>query len=364
MADLQAIEGIHYPGPEFPSVPWLKAVLLYWEGILRIVPDGRVPKDDREVKELIEAGAVQDVSPAPFRSATAESFGTRLEDLLQSRKGKPIDEDDCNDGSKHDGQKGDAVVHLTEIEKPLVNKLESKKLVSVSGEWVHMSRPLAQLYRITMANEAARQLYAAPVTETTACDVVSTYFSSRKMTSDPGGVPTDGLQWAQLHTPFPSVETAGRLSVKKLLDLRNKHAHLRQGFRDRIQRHTDSIANLPSAEAVRAHLEQMGKEMDYELQTQRDALRAAGLRDLWTVISISSPLSIGTGMALASAGSPTAAVGAFGVVGLGLAKWFFERKAERREAGHYLLALGRDVQRTNMVGEFGDRMQRLIHGSA
>jgi hypothetical protein len=363
MSDLQAIEGLYYPGPEFPSVPWLKAVLLYWEGILRIVPDGRTPQDSPDVKALLEAGAVQDVSPAPFRTATAEAFGTRLEDLLQSRQGQPIEEGECTDGSKGDA-KAEERIHLTELDRSLVKKLESKKLVSVNGEWAHMSRAIAQLYRITLANEAARQLYAAPVTDTTACDVVSTYFSSRKVTADPKGVPTDGLQWAQLHLPFPSVETAGRLSVKKLLDLRKKHAHLRQGFRERIQKHTDAIADLPSPDAVHSHLEAMGKEMQYDLETQKDALRAAGLRDLWTVISISSPLSLGTGAALATAGSPLAAVGAFGVVGLGVAKWFFERKAERRESGHYLLSLGRDVEQKNMISDFASRMQHLIHGPA
>ncbi|MBV9949449.1 MAG: hypothetical protein JOZ69_21585, partial [Myxococcales bacterium] len=53
---------------------------------------------------------------------------------------------------------------------------------------------------------------------------------------------------------------------------------------------------------------------------------------------------------------------AFGFVGLGVAKWFFERKARRRDQGHYLLALRRDLDRTKMIGDFGARMQRLIHG--
>jgi hypothetical protein len=89
MGEVQAIEALYYPQIEFPSAAWVKAALLYWEGLLRIVPDGRTPEDPPEVKALVDAGVIQDVSPAPFRSATSEAFGTRLEDLLQSRRGNP-----------------------------------------------------------------------------------------------------------------------------------------------------------------------------------------------------------------------------------------------------------------------------------
>jgi hypothetical protein len=118
MGELQAIEAVDYPGPEFPSAAWLKVALLYWEAISRIVPDGRPPEDPPEVKALVGAGAVRDLSPAPFRRATAESFETRLQDLLQSRPGEPLENGWSRDSKGGEGNPEERV-HLTEIEGSL-----------------------------------------------------------------------------------------------------------------------------------------------------------------------------------------------------------------------------------------------------
>jgi hypothetical protein len=369
MAEVQAIEALYYPQVEFPSAAWAKAALLYWEGLMRIVPDGHTPNDPPEVKALVDAGAIKDVSPAPFRSATTEVFGTRLEDLLQSRKGEPIEDDwSCvaprkNGEHGENGQNGESV-HLTQMDRPLLKSLESKKLATVAGQWAHMSAPVARLFQIAMANEASGHLMAAPITETNMGNVASTYFSARKVARDPQSVPTDGLQWAQLYTPFPSVEAVAPLKVEKLLDLRTKHAHQRRAFRDSVQRRTEAMATLPSPEAIRSHLEEMADEMKKELEEQQEALRAAGVREAWTLLGVSSPLSIGTGTALLSGPTPAAAIGAFGAVGLGVVDWYVQRQKQNRTEGHYLLSVGHDVDHSKMVADFGDRLQRLVHGSA
>jgi hypothetical protein len=363
MAEVQAIEALYYPQVEFPSAAWVKAALLYWEGLMRIVPDGHTPNDPPEVKALVEAGAIKDVSPAPFRSATTEVFGTRLEDLLQSRKGEPIG-DDWGQNGEHGEKSEEESVHLTQMDRSLLKSLESKKLATVAGQWAHMSAPVARLFQIAMANEASGHLLAAPITETNMGNVASTYFSARKVARDPESVPTDGLQWAQLYTPFPSVEAVRPLKVETLLDLRTKHAHQRRAFRDTIQQRTEAMATLPSPEAIRSHLEEMADEMQKELEEQREALRAAGVREAWTLLGVSSPLSIGTGTALLSGPTPAAAIGAFGAVGLGVMDWFVQRHKQQRTEGHYLLSVGHDVDQSKMVADFGNRLQRLVHGSA
>jgi hypothetical protein len=359
MAEVEPIEALYYPRVEFPSPAWVKAALLYWEGLLRIVPDGCTPHDPPEVQALVQSGAIQNVSPAPFRARTGEAFGTRLDDLLQSRKGKPLD-DGWSCGLPESG--GEERVHLTEMETSLARDLESKRLLSVEGEWARMSPSLARLYQITMANEASRQLLAAPVTSDRGCDVASAYFSSRKMTRDPSTVPTDGWQWAQLYTPFPSIEAVQSLSIEKLLELRSKNAHQRHRFRETVQRRTTDIAKLPSAEAVRAQLEALGEEMADELKLQRKALRATGLNDLWTTLGVSTPLAIAAGTALLQGPALAMALGGFGAVGLTVADWFFERHQRQRTEGHYLLSVGKDVDRATRRGDLADRMRRLTHG--
>jgi hypothetical protein len=361
MADFQAVEGLYYPGPEFPSVGWLQAGLLYWERILRIIPDGWKPQDPPQVRALVEAGAVQNLSPAPFCRATAHTFATRLADLMQSRNGKHLDEEWCDSSERGPSQA--ETFHRTELDEYLIKDFESKKLFSAKGEWVHMARPMARLYRVTMANEARRELAASAVTESYSCTVASTYFSASRVTCDPTGVPPDGSQAALLQVPFPSTETAGALSVENLLNLRAEHAPSRQSLRERIQSGTEALTTLSSAEAIRARLEQMAKELKYDLENQRETLRAAAVRDHWTVLSVGCPLPIGTGEALGRGPNPSVEVGSFGILGVAVTNWYFELVEQLRKRRHCLLALRQDLDRQEMIDDLGRRMGLLVCGS-
>ncbi|MCL2450018.1 MAG: hypothetical protein FWD17_13810, partial [Polyangiaceae bacterium] len=254
-------------------------------------------------------------------------------------------------------------IHLTQLERKLVSELERKGLLSIDGEWARVKTPVAQLYQITMANEAAHQLFAAPVTENSACNVAATFFAAAKMAHDRASVGANGLLWAELYMPFPSIESVAPLSVKKLLELRTKYARKRSRFRNTVQRRAAVIATLPSVDAVRAHLESMAREMKDELEEQRDALRASGMRDAWSLIGMSSPLSLGAGALIGQVAAATA-LGAVGTVALGVGHWFYERRRRERNEGHYLLSLEREFDQKGMMSDFGRRMQRLIHGSA
>jgi hypothetical protein len=361
MTDLRAAEALYYPGPEFPSVAWLQAGLLYWDGFLRIVPDGRAPQDPAQVKALVEAGAVQNLSPAPFRRATAHMFATRLADLMQSRHGKHLDEEWCSPSERTPSQA--ETFHRTELDESMLKELESKKLFSVTGEKVVMSRPMARLYRVTMANDVGRQVNAALMTESYSCAVASTYFGALRVTCDRTGVSPDAAQAALLQVPFVSIETAEDLSVEKLLELRAENARSRQSLRERIQSGTEAIATLPSADAIRAHLEQMAKDLKCDLENLREALPRAGVRDHWTVISIGCPLPIGLGEALARGPNPPVEVGRFGVLGLAVTNWYLELDAKLPKQRHYLRAVGQDPDRQKMIDDLGRRMDLLVGGS-
>jgi hypothetical protein len=351
------IEALYYPGLEFPSVTWVKAALLYWEGLLRIVPDGVSPNDPAEVKELVEAGVIQNVSPAPFRRATTDAFGPRLEELLRSRAGKPIEDEWAACPNARDGE---TLVHLTQIEHVLARKLEARHLMSAAGEWARMSPAVARLYQITMANEAARQLFAAPVTDNVGNDVACSYFAFEKMQIDPHLVPPDGLQFAQLYLPFPSQKVVDTISLNRLLEIRSKYQLMRRRFRDTIQHRTAAIATLPSVQAIHAHLDTLAKELVEQLELEREALRASRVRDAWTLLGITAPLTLGSVWAIAGAETILAAAGGFGTVGLGSLGWYLERRLHRRTQGSYLLALGSQVDGNKWSTDLRAGMRRLV----
>jgi hypothetical protein len=355
MPEIQASEALYYPGMLFPSVAWVKASLLYWEGLERIVPDGLTPDDPPEIQELARAGLIQNLSPAPFRDATTEIFGKRLEDLLRSRGGKPLEDSPAPGGEK------DQLIHRTRMDRSLVRELEAKGLLSAAGEWARMSPAVARLYLISMATVVAQELHIAPVTYDDRDDVALTYFTFKKVARDPSAVPLDGLGWARLYAPFPSPAAAEALSVKKLLAVREKLTRLRRGFRETVQRRTAMIASLPSAEAIRSHLEELAQQMNDDLRVQQEALRAAKVRDRWTLLGVTAPVSLGAGATLAGGPPLFAVAGGFGSVGLGFANWYLAPGAGQGSKGSYLLVLGHDLDQ-KALEQLGEPMHRLVHG--
>jgi hypothetical protein len=361
VTETQAIEAMYYPRIEFPSVGWVKAALLYWDSLIRIVPDGMTPRDPPEVQQLVDARLIRNISPAPFRASASDVFGVRLEDLLQARKGKPIEDEWCAGDSAEDTAR---LVHLTQMERGLARELEGRKLLTASGEWARMSPAVARLFQITMATEAAQQLVAAPVTDSPACDVAAAYFAVAKVASDPGSVAPDGLRFARLHLPFPSPDAAARIPVAAIIELRSKYANARQTLRQTIQQRAAEIATLPSEEAIRRHIEALARDLCDELDLQRAHLRAARVKDAWTVIGVSAPVSAVSTGALASPAAILTAAGTFGTVGFGLLDWYHHQRLRRRHEESYLLTLQRGIDSRRRHEELRGWMRRLIPRSA
>lgn len=339
MADVSPIKALYYPHIQFRSVPWLKSALLYWEGIRRIVPAGLAPQDPPEVRELVDAGLIESKPADEYRAAAAVVFRSRLEDLLQTRNGRPPFLDNLRTtGSERDQ------VHVAKMEYDLLQELEQRGLATMAGQWVAMSPEMAGLYMIALANEAGHQLHSSPITDHKACDVAATYFAHQKVTPDKDAVaPLDGFACARLLLPFPSPEAAGNLTVRQLVDIRTKSEKERRAFREKIQTRAAGIAELPSVEAVRDHLNDLTAEVELEIAAQRDALRSANVNAAWSVLGISAPASISTALALTGAPPLAVSVAGVGAVALGVANWFLQRRKERRAGGHYLLTLEKAV---------------------
>lgn len=60
---------LYYPSMEFRSISWLKGMLLFWDGIRRIVPESYTPNDDEEIKPFIALRINQSSSFCPLTTA-------------------------------------------------------------------------------------------------------------------------------------------------------------------------------------------------------------------------------------------------------------------------------------------------------
>jgi hypothetical protein len=327
MPEVTPVKALYSPHIQFSSVGWLRAALLYWEGILRFVPDGFAPFDPPEVHELVSTGLIENVSADRYRKVAGERFGQRIEEIRRAPLRPP-----CLRASD------DPLIHVSLIERSILQDLERRGLAASGGEWVKMSPEFAALYKVILADTAGRELNAPPTTDETACEapVLFEYRKVARGTAHPA--PPDGFACARRLHPFPMLESSASFSTESLLKARSSFSSQRRIFRETVQERVAQIADLPSEEAIESHLRDFETEIEAELHVQRGALLASNLRDAGRLLLISAPASIGTAFAVAESVPLVAAAGVIGSIGLGITDVMM-RANQRKRAGNYLLLL-------------------------
>jgi len=75
---------LYYPFIHFRDEGWLKLSALYWDDVTRIVPRAYVPRDNREVRALEDAGVVKRVDPGAYEQPVGDLFELRPPSRWQS----------------------------------------------------------------------------------------------------------------------------------------------------------------------------------------------------------------------------------------------------------------------------------------
>jgi hypothetical protein len=321
------------PRLHFPPTSWVKAALLYWEGLVRIVPEGSTLQDAPEIHDLARAGLIEDVSPARYREAVKEQFLRRLSGVSQMQFDRPPAPKDTLESST--GRY--SVIHVDEIDPGLREPLETYGLAASGGEWVTLSYEIAELYIGALAAEIGRHLHAAPAIDPSRLDAASYYGSFRRLAPD-GAVPVDGYACARLLAPFPAIE-ANPISTAALIKGRQKLAGERRAFRDLVQARATHFVTLSSPDAIASHLRDFATEVRSELDYQRGRRTLGRIRDLLNLAASS-----------ASAAAPSAvadAAGRMGSLGAAATERGLGGREEDGEAVAYLASLERVVRRTS-----------------
>jgi hypothetical protein len=336
MWDVHPTRALYYRRVHFASTGWLKAALLYWEGLWRLVPEGFVPQDPPEVEALIEAGLIENVTPAPYQAVAKGRFVRGLEKLVG-----PHDElsPSLGRGPTPQRQGRYMLVRAGEIDPGLLKELQAHGLAGAAGEWVAMSSEMAELYMLTLADEVGKHLHAAPATHELLREVAPAYWARKGLVSDVSrATPIDGYAFARSLLPFPALEET-QLPIDKLLRARQRYSDERRAFRELVQTQVIAVASLPSVEAIASHLHDFAGELVAETDAQRRDRRASRARDTWRLVGIGAPVSLGAVVTVAGASPVAAALGGVGSLGAGVTDWILGRRQGRPPATRYLLSL-------------------------
>jgi hypothetical protein len=332
--DIQPVKAIYFPRTNFTSTGWLKTALLYWEAVLRIVPEDVLLEDPPEVHELVAEGLVENVPPERYRAGAKRRFLGQLEGIFRLDAEGPFP---CSLGRGESGRRKYKIFLIGKIERELLKELQAHGLAAASADWATMPAEMTDLYLMGLANEIAQDMHAAPAADPPLEDVPATFFALQRLGEDPTEIVVDGYSCARRMAAFRQLESSD-LPVPKLLRARQKYAQERRAFRELVQQRAAAMVALRSAHAINSHFRDLADELESEAGAERRSRAASQWRNAWKVIGVGAPASIGGAATLSGASAIAAVAGGLGSVGAGLTDWFMEHR-KVRHASNYLLSL-------------------------
>jgi hypothetical protein len=351
---VDASRALYYPHAQFGSAAWVKSTLLYWEGIVRTQVSATEPVDDDEIRELVDAGLIEEIPFSAYNERVAEQYSERLEALLREHGGRLPEGLPSLRGVRgvHPEKEPKMRAAIVELCDARGDRLAAEVTRTKPNETL-------ALYASLLANEIARDRDLAPVTDEPIFDAVSTFFENERISSDARAVPeVDGHALAELALPMPSLEALKALPVKRLLEIREKYAPQRRRYREKVQARVAEIAKLDSVDALREHLKRFQDEIRDDMVGEREAVKDAKVNERWSLLGVSAPASVAAGLTIASASSAVVGVGAFALT---MTSWFAQKRSNLgKEAGsHYLVAL--ESEATRPLGQrVSDAFRKLV----
>ncbi|MBK5970466.1 hypothetical protein Thiosp_01143 [Thiorhodovibrio litoralis] len=155
---------LYYPHIEIRNERWLKAALLLWDNVFRIVPSGYSPRDSIEIIKACDNGLVRPIALEPEDlSGVTRDF----QDLLEGIQYKPA-------GLEHDEY---SYLHPDKIDSVLYPSLEKYAVGESEEGFLLLPREVVRGYMFFLSTEVSRRRQLSRCTDDQYSFAVSSYFS-------------------------------------------------------------------------------------------------------------------------------------------------------------------------------------------
>lgn len=268
---------LYYPTIEFNNKEWLWNSCLLWDKIYRIVPEGYVPDDRSEIREVIEENdIVANIVPGKYATEIFEDFKKVID---ESKWACALSETDYMDGNYVRLHEGKADVQLREL---LIagNKRDDEGFYRVPREF-------ANTYMIYLANYIAKK---NNITLTTDYDF--SWLCSNFM--DYHGNLDDDICRGDNLTELGALTFANfipygieKLSAKEIISFREKSKDERRLFFTEMQKMSEIIMNVDDEKIINdifnARMNEFQKAKEEYFKRMRD-IKIEGVYGVKTVM--------------------------------------------------------------------------------
>lgn len=337
---------LYYPYIHPRHADALKASLIYWDRIRRIVPDSvadgiYADDDDQDTKMLADHGLLISTSPAQYASAAAELFFEHLEgkeNRFQIKIGEAKKMAARNRG-----------MHMEKLSGEVLHKLHQRGMAQQFGDWVYMRNEIGAFYMHCLASEMSAKMKAPLMTDSKDEAAVGEAILFQPNTDDKV---TSTL--AQLGIQLPTPNQLSHIPMATIISFAERRAPERQAFRQLAETLLEKVAShdMQDENALNDYiLSQQVQIRDtmQNLQKTLDELKVGAL-------SAGAKIAVPTGFTTAVAAlpfSPTASA-ILSAVGLSWAviSCVAETRGKLRQARtsspyHYLISLKNEIRHSN-----------------
>jgi hypothetical protein len=349
----QPTKAFYYPHVAFGSAAWLKSALLYWEGVVRHIREP-VEDHDPEVRALVEAGLIEDVLVWPYWDKIAPVFGERLERLLRECGRMPAAIPGTTEVRGHTAEQ------IEQYRARLIEQLQAAGCRRAAEALrTHLEQTLT-IYGVVAAEIIARDRDLAPVTDDPIFLAMSTHGQDAEAITKSRPV-EEGAIVAELLIPTPSIDAAAALPVPRLLELRKALAKHRRAFREKVEAEANAIAGLPSADAVKHHVQSFARHIHANIEAQRREMRRHHVQGYFSFLRIVAPVSMAAGLAMSAAVPLAGPIGTIGGAAIEATSWYLRHRGAAKHQRHYMLAVEDAMKGTGVPrGALQSGLDRLL----
>ncbi|HKI01439.1 MAG TPA: DUF6236 family protein [Thermoanaerobaculia bacterium] len=342
---------LYYPFIHIRKPEYLKASLLYWDRVRRIVPDnlinpdGTVSGDDgSEIIAAAQGGVLLPTPSTEYNQAAEEMFFQKIMPSLEQQ-------DFIQTFSvKHPDVSVDDRIHVEKMGYPVATKLEDLGLAKRKGEWITVRDELGNFYMHCLATKMSQMMGAPLFTDSPG----STSWGKSLVFSPTKGASSDELtdELIQLGIRLPSPEAMAQVPIEKLLRFHHLRAPERQRFRRTIEDILEKAASKEDRPALADYMADKRTEITAAIDDFRGTLDDLQVQAVNSIAKLTTPAAVTTlagAIPAAVLGAPVLAAILTGY-GLFLAgvSVYAETRSKLRQAKlgspyYYLLSVEREI---------------------
>ena len=347
---------LYYPSMHFQDTAWLKAALLYWDGIHRMVPDAhaielrseptevRLACDQELVTPIEVASYVPQIENDTFqlieKLADMKDDRQSVEALLRERAtfGEHVEFDisaALERFAKHRGVEVD--LHRAKLTDSLISALERAGLGRSETDGVYVHQVVGALYMSALAGRVSDSVQCQRVTDYSANHWFGNMFASKHARE-----PTAVLH--QISAAFPDRERLRDIPMQKIVDFCRKHSAERRRFKNAVETLVATLCTTDDEIAKKDRLSSIRGEIEEALQAHQAALEDNKTLGLRAILSFGLPaglISLAKSVGLGPASMAILGVASGGISTISMWTEYRSKRAaiEEKNRWQYLLAL-------------------------